>query len=135
MAGSGGTAGSGAGGMQGGMQGGTMGAGGDEELAAMRQRHESERTRLAALEGKEFERAWIDAMVRGHTEGLARLDNELIPGASDSGVSQHLRDTRAAIQRHLETARSLQGGTGGGDTSGATTGGTTGDTTGGTSGQ
>jgi len=96
----------------GGMQGGTMGADGDQELTAMRQRHEAERTRLAALEGEEFERAWIDAMVRGHTEALAKLDNELIPGASDSGVSQHLRDTRAAIQRHLDTARSLQDGSG-----------------------
>lgn len=95
----------------GGMQGGAMGAGGDAELAAMRQKHESERTRLAALEGEEFERAWIEAMVRGHTEALAKLDNELIPGAGDSGVSQHLRDTRAAIQRHLDTAQSLQGGT------------------------
>ncbi|HEY4529632.1 MAG TPA: DUF4142 domain-containing protein [Luteimonas sp.] len=103
-----------------GMQGGTMGADGDQELAAMRQRHEAERTRLAALEGEEFERAWIDAMVRGHTEALAKLDNELIPGASDSGVSQHLRDTRAAIQRHLDTARSLQDGSGTGTDAGGT---------------
>ncbi|MBJ6979344.1 DUF4142 domain-containing protein [Luteimonas sp. MC1895] len=90
------------------------GAGGsDAELAAMRQKHEAERTRLAALEGEAFTTAWVDAMVKGHEEALAKLDSELIPGASDAGVSQHLRDTRAAIQRHLDTARSLQGGAGG----------------------
>jgi putative membrane protein len=87
----------------------------DPELAAMRQKHDAERERLAALEGEEFTRAWVDAMVRGHEEALAKLDNELIPGATDDGVRQHLQDTRTAISRHLDTGRSLQSSTGGGN--------------------
>lgn len=79
------------------------------ELAAMREKHEAERRRLGALEGDEFSREWVAAMVKGHEEALAKLDNELIPGASDAAVTQHLQSTRAAISRHLDTARSLQG--------------------------
>lgn len=79
------------------------------ELAAMRDKHEAERRRLSALEGDEFSREWIAAMVKGHEEALAKLDNELIPGAGDAAVAQHLQSTRAAISRHLDTGRSLQG--------------------------
>ena len=81
------------------------------EVAAMKQKHDAERQRLSALDGEAFASAWVDAMVKGHEEALAKLDNELIPGASDAGVRQHLQDTRAAISRHLDTARSLQSST------------------------
>lgn len=84
----------------------------DPELAAMRDKHDAERERLLALEGEAFASAWVDAMVKGHEEALAKLDDELIPGASDAGVRQHLQDTRAAISRHLDTGRSLQSGSG-----------------------
>jgi putative membrane protein len=79
----------------------------DPQLAAQKQKHDAERERLAAMEGDEFERAWVEAMVKGHEEALAKLDNELIPNASDAGVRQHLQSTREAISRHLETARGL----------------------------
>ena len=83
----------------------------DPEVAAMKQKHDAERQRLSAQDGEAFASAWVDAMVKGHEEALAKLDNELIPGASDAGVRQHLQDTRAAISRHLDTARSLQSST------------------------
>ncbi|NYZ61586.1 DUF4142 domain-containing protein [Luteimonas deserti] len=82
--------------------------GGDAELTAMREKHEAERQRLSALEGQAFATAWVQAMVTGHEEALAKLDNELIPGASDEAVARHLRDTRTSIAGHLETARTLQ---------------------------
>lgn len=94
-----------------GMDPGMAHAGGsDAEIAAMRQKHETERQRLSALEGEAFATAWIDAMVKGHEEALNRLDTQLIPDAGDAGVSDHLRQTRTAIAKHLETARGLQGG-------------------------
>ena len=80
----------------------------DPELAAMKQKHDAERERLAALEGEAFTIAWVDAMAKGHEEALGKLDNQLIPGASDAAVRTHLENTRTAIARHLETARSLQ---------------------------
>ena len=86
------------------------GAGSDAELDARRQKHEAERQRLSALEGEAFATAWVDAMVKGHEEALNRLDTQLIPDATDSGVADHLRQTRDAIARHLETGRGLQSG-------------------------
>src|SRR5690606_3559361 len=53
----------------------------DAELAAMMEKHNAEHERLSGLEGEEFANAWIDAMVKGHEEALAKLDDELIPGA------------------------------------------------------
>lgn len=80
----------------------------DAGLTAMRDRHEAERARLAALDGEAFATAWVDAMAKGHEEALAKLDEELIPGAADDDVARHLRDTRSAIAEHLDTARALQ---------------------------
>ena len=66
----------------------------DPELVAMKEKHDAERARLSALEGEAFATAWLQAMVKGHEEALAKLDDELIPGAGDAGVKQHLQDTR-----------------------------------------
>jgi len=82
----------------------------DPQVAAMTRKHESERKRLDALEGDAFESAWIEAMAAGHAEALEMLDSQLLPGAGDGRVRSHLQSTREAIARHLETARSLQGG-------------------------
>ena len=83
----------------------------DPELSAMKDKQDAERQRLAALEGEAFATAWVAAMVKGHEEALAKLDNELIPGAGDQRVRQHLQDTRAAVSRHLDAARALQSST------------------------
>jgi putative membrane protein len=80
----------------------------DADLRAMREKHDAARQRLSQLEGEAFATAWIAAMVQGHEEALAELDNELIPNATDAGVTRHLQTTRTAIAGHLDTARSLQ---------------------------
>lgn len=84
--------------------------GADHDMVAqMREKHASERERLGQLDGEEHERAWIDAMVAGHTEALQMLDNELIPSANnDDELHGHLENTRQAIARHLETAQQLR---------------------------
>lgn len=80
----------------------------DSGVAAMKRKHDAERERLSGMDGEEFASAWIEAMVDGHQEALAKLDNELIPGTDDAEVRRHLQDTRSAVARHLETARGLQ---------------------------
>lgn len=79
------------------------------DVDQMREKHEQERERLADMEGDEYQRAWLEAMVQGHQEALDMLDNRLIPAATVSEVQQHLNTTREAIARHLETAQGLQG--------------------------
>ena len=64
--------------------------------------------KLKPLDGKAFEKAYIDAMVAGHTKVLGKLDNELLPNASDPKVKAHLQKTREAVSKHLAAAKALQ---------------------------
>ncbi len=64
---------------------------------------------LIPLDGAEFERAYLDAMVKDHTEVLAMLDNDLLKKASNEAVKAHLAKTRTAIADHLAKATALQG--------------------------
>lgn len=88
--------------------GGTAGAD-SPELDAMRQKHRTERERLAGVEDDaEYQRAWLEAMVADHTAALEMLDSQLIPAATDDPVREHLQKTRQAIAGHLETAQQLR---------------------------
>lgn len=64
---------------------------------------------LVPLDGAQFERGYIDAMVKGHTDALAKIDNELLKAANDEAVKNHLTKTRAAVAEHLAQAKALQG--------------------------
>ncbi|MFN7117887.1 MAG: DUF4142 domain-containing protein [Saprospiraceae bacterium] len=64
---------------------------------------------LTPLTGKDFERAYMDAMVRDHQEALNMLDNQLIPAAQNEALRNHLTETRQHVSMHLERARAIQG--------------------------
>lgn len=64
---------------------------------------------LVPLDGAEFERAYLDAMVKDHGEVLGMIDNELMQKASNAAVKAHLTKTRAAVAEHLAKAKALQG--------------------------
>jgi predicted outer membrane protein len=65
---------------------------------------------LLPLDGAEFERAYLDAMVKDHTEVLAMIDTQLLNTARNDALKKHLTETRGHIASHLEKAKSLQGG-------------------------
>ncbi len=60
------------------------------------------------LDGKAFEQAYVEAMVKGHTEALAKLDM-LQKSATNAELKQHLAATRDDVAGHLEKAKALQG--------------------------
>ncbi len=64
---------------------------------------------LAPLDGKQFERGYIDAKVKGHTDALATIDNDLMKAADNQAVKNHLTKTRAVVADHLAKAKMLQG--------------------------
>lgn len=76
-------------------------------VEALKTRSERERDALAGQDGDAFERAYIEAMVKGHAEALAKIDGELLPAATDPVVAEHLRVTRTHIAQHLEQAEQL----------------------------
>lgn len=64
---------------------------------------------MAGKSGAEYEKAYVDAMVDGHTEVLAILDTQLIPAASSEAVKSHLTEFRGHVSAHLEQGKRLQG--------------------------
>ncbi|RRN79043.1 DUF4142 domain-containing protein [Pseudoxanthomonas sp. SGD-10] len=84
-----------------------------QDAQAQRQKGEQERDTLDDLDGEAYRKAYVDAMVKGHTEALEALDQKLIPAAEREKVRQHLSLTRDHVAQHLEQARALQSGTAG----------------------
>jgi putative membrane protein len=78
-----------------------------DKVRALKTKTEGERDKLASLSGKEFEKAYVQAMVKDHTEVLAKIDKELLPAASNAAVKEHLQKTRDHVAHHLEEARRL----------------------------
>ena len=83
-------------------------AGESAAIQDLRTRDEDERARLAELEGAEFDRALLDATVRGHQEALDLIDDRLLQRAFDPAVRQHLERTRGGLAEQLEQAQRLR---------------------------
>jgi len=78
------------------------------DIRAMEAQGRSEEQALGKLSGAAYSTAYVDAMVKGHTEVLDKLDSKLIPGASDPEVVAHLKATREAVSMHLVAAKALK---------------------------
>lgn len=79
-------------------------------VTAQREKGEAELRTLDAQTGKAYAKAYMDAMVKGHAEALAAIDNSMLPAATAANVRQHFTATREAVARHLERARQVQAG-------------------------
>ena len=66
------------------------------------------RTRLAALSGKAFDKAYVDNEVTYHETVLGALDKTLIPNASNAELKALLVKVRPAFVAHLEHAKMIQ---------------------------
>jgi predicted outer membrane protein len=78
------------------------------EVQAMKDKGKSDLDALGQKNGKDYEAAYIDAMVDGHTEALGLIDGRLLSLASVGPVKDHLIATRGHVVTHLEEARKLQ---------------------------
>ncbi|MBA2301397.1 MAG: DUF4142 domain-containing protein [Acidobacteria bacterium] len=63
---------------------------------------------LISLDDDKFERGYLDAMVKGHTEVIEMIDNQLLKTAKNPELQAHLKATRDAVTMHLEQAKKLQ---------------------------
>ena len=78
------------------------------EVQTMKDKGKSDLDMLAQKNSKEYENAYVDAMVSGHTEALALIDGRLLSLASTGPVKDHLMETRDHVVMHLEEAKKLQ---------------------------
>ena len=58
--------------------------------------------------GTAFDRTYIDAQVREHTQVLSLLDDRLIPHAQNADLTKTLRAVRSKVAGHLEMAKDIQ---------------------------
>lgn len=65
---------------------------------------------LVPLEGDAFGKAYVEAMIKGHTEVLDMIDNQLLKNAEDPALKKHLTETRADVAQHLEEGKKIQAG-------------------------
>ena len=79
------------------------------EVQAMKEKGASDLAELGKQSSKAYETAYVDAMVKGHTEALALIDGRLLSLSSVGPVRDHLTKTREHVAMHLEAARKLQG--------------------------
>jgi predicted outer membrane protein len=77
-------------------------------VTAMKEKGEADLRALDANSGAAYEKAYMDAMVKGHTDALAKFDDTLLPAATDENIKQHLTTTRATVARHLDKAKEIQ---------------------------
>lgn len=63
---------------------------------------------LGKLQGKEFDKAFIDAMVKGHQDGLKLIDTKLLQQAKNPQVKASLEQFRTMVADHLEKALKIQ---------------------------
>lgn len=85
----------------------------DVHAKQMREQGKQKLDQLKALDGEEFEQAYLQAMIEGHQHGLDMIDNMCLPMAKDAKVKQHLKMTREAVAKHLEHCQSAAGQDGG----------------------
>lgn len=78
------------------------------EVTAMKDKGAAERGELAKKSGKDYETAYVDAMVKGHAEVLTMIDGQLMTLASEGPVKEHLASTRGHVAMHLKAAQDLQ---------------------------
>lgn len=78
------------------------------QVATLRSESEAARTRLADMQGQDYERGYVEEMVNSHQKTLTMLDSQLIPAAQTEALRTFLTQTRDAVAKHLESARQLQ---------------------------
>jgi putative membrane protein len=64
---------------------------------------------LSSTPPDQFDRKYIDAMVRGHEQALDVIDHQLIPALlGNEELSADMRALRARVNEHLQEARRVQ---------------------------
>lgn len=73
-----------------------------EKTNALRVKGAGELAALVPMDDAAFGKAYLDAMVAGHTEVLETIDNDLLKNANHEAVKKHLTATRDHVAMHLE---------------------------------
>ena len=73
----------------------------------LKESHRKQKEQVENLEGKEFDRTWVDHQVAFHANALENI-RKVLPQASHDEVKAILNKTQLSVQSHLEAAKALQ---------------------------
>jgi putative membrane protein len=76
-------------------------------ITKMKAEGQAEMTKLSQMQGANFDRAYMAAMVKGHTDVLNHIDRYL-KTATNPQLQSHLKATRDAVANHLAEAKKVQ---------------------------
>jgi putative membrane protein len=77
-------------------------------VVALQQGGKEELVALEALKGNEFDKAYIDAMVKDHTNALNLIDNDLMKNVTNPALKAQIEATRPHIAMHLQEGQMIQ---------------------------
>lgn len=80
----------------------------NKEVQKQIEKGEKELDKLTRLSPDKFEKAYIDAMVKDHSEALNLIDKKLMNMSNNTEVKDHLTETREHVSTHLEEAKKIQ---------------------------
>jgi putative membrane protein len=73
-----------------------------------KQKGEKELSKLDQLNGDQFGKAYIDSMIKDHTEALNMIDKDLLKNVQSEELRTHLNDTRNHVSMHLDQAKKIK---------------------------
>jgi putative membrane protein len=76
-------------------------------ITKMKAEGQAEMTKLSSLQGANFDKAYMAAMVKGHTDVLNHIDRYM-KTATNPQLQSHLKATRDAVANHLAEAKKVQ---------------------------
>jgi putative membrane protein len=79
-----------------------------DKSMALQKKGQMDLTQLMGATGKNFDVAYITAMVNGHQEVLAMIDSDLMRNTTNPKLLNQLKATRAVVAHHLEMAKDIQ---------------------------
>ncbi|HEX9893978.1 MAG TPA: DUF4142 domain-containing protein [Gemmatimonadales bacterium] len=74
----------------------------------MAKAHSEAITKLRGLEGKGFDKAFVDHEVMFHTAVIEKVKTSLIPAATSPELKAYLNKLTPSLQAHLDEAKALQ---------------------------
>ncbi|STY30271.1 Predicted outer membrane protein [Legionella wadsworthii] len=80
----------------------------NDKAKSLQKKGEQELHKLSSLNGKDFDKAYMKAMVKGHTDVLNMVDNKILPNVSNPTLKSFVESTRSHIQMHLDQGEKIQ---------------------------
>lgn len=77
------------------------------DATSLKSQGQSELSSLQALDGKAFDKAYIEAMIKDHQAALQLIDDKLVKEAMDPALKKHVMMARMHIEKHLKKAQMI----------------------------